>query len=118
MTDDTQSAVLTELRQAIREAGVKRTTPRLYAAVMAFDADLRQPTQSDALKVAVEAERERCAQIAESIISADQYDTMDTDCYQDTANRIAAAIRANPPMPYDEVVAYVMAHGKFTAQSK
>jgi hypothetical protein len=70
----------------------------------------RQPTQSDALKIAVEAERERCAQIAESIISADQYDTMNTDCYQDTADRIAAAIRANPPMPYDEAVAYVMAH--------
>lgn len=37
---------------------------------------------------------EECAKVAETIISADQYDTMDTDCYQDTADRIAAAIRA------------------------
>ena len=53
----------------------------------------------------VAAERERCAKIAENIISADQYDTMDTDCYQDTANRIADAIRADPPMPYSEAEA-------------
>lgn len=45
------------------------------------------------LRAALLAERERCAKVAESIISADQYDTMDTDCYQDTADRIAAAIR-------------------------
>jgi hypothetical protein len=29
-----------ELRHGIRDAGVKRTTPRLYAAVIAFDAAL------------------------------------------------------------------------------
>ncbi len=72
----------------------------------------QQPTQSDALREAVEAERERCAQIAENIIGANQYDTMDTDCYQDTANRIAAAIRNNSPMPYGEAVAYLLKHGK------
>ena len=51
MTNDKDSEVLIELREAIREAGVKRTTTRLYAAVMAFDAtwNARQPTQSDAL---------------------------------------------------------------------
>jgi hypothetical protein len=51
MTNDKDSAVVIELREAIREAGVKRTTPRLYAAVMAFDAtwNARQPTQSNAL---------------------------------------------------------------------
>jgi hypothetical protein len=54
MTND-KSAVLTELREAIREAGVKRNTPRLYKAVMAFDAALHQPTQSDALKKAAAA---------------------------------------------------------------
>lgn len=47
----------------------------------------------ETLRAALLAERERCAKVAESIISADQYDTMDTDCYQDTADRIAAAIR-------------------------
>lgn len=35
-----------ELRQAIREAGVKRTTPRLYAAVIAFDVALAALEQS------------------------------------------------------------------------
>lgn len=35
-----------ELRAAIREAGVKRNTPRLYAAVMAFDAALSALEQS------------------------------------------------------------------------
>lgn len=50
VTND-KSAVLTELREAIREAGVKRNTPRLYTAVMAFDAALHQPTQSDALRL-------------------------------------------------------------------
>jgi hypothetical protein len=56
MTDDKDSAVLIELREAIREAGVKRTTPRLYAAVMAFDAtwNARQPTQSDVQLIANE----------------------------------------------------------------
>jgi hypothetical protein len=73
---------------------------------------------SDAVKAAREEERERCAKIAENIISANQYDTMDTDCYQDTADRIAAAIRANPPMPYGEAVAYIMLHGKFKEQGK
>jgi hypothetical protein len=60
----------------------------------------------------VAEERERCAKIAENIISANQYDTMDTDCYQDTANRIADAIRADPPMPYGEAVAYILKQGK------
>ena len=52
MTNEKDSAVITELREAIREAGVKRTTARLYAAVMAFDAawNRRQPTQSYVLK--------------------------------------------------------------------
>ena len=64
------------------------------------------------------AERERCAQIAENIIGANQYDTMDTDCYQDTADRIAAAIRNNSPMPYGEAVAYLLKHGKKWEQLK
>ena len=57
MTNDKDSEVLIELREAIREAGVKRTTTRLYAAVMAFDAawNTRQLAQSDALKAAAEA---------------------------------------------------------------
>jgi hypothetical protein len=56
MTNDKDSEVLIELREAIREAGVKRTTTRLYAAVMAFDAawNTRQLTQSDALKIAAQ----------------------------------------------------------------
>lgn len=46
VTND-KSAVLAELREAIREAGVKRNTPRLYKAVMAFDAALRAQEASN-----------------------------------------------------------------------
>jgi hypothetical protein len=74
---------------------LSRTTP---APSQHSDAINAIPSHTEATEAAFAVARvaaiEECAKVVESIIGEGQYDTMNTDCYQDTADRIAAAIRA------------------------